>query len=190
MFSKVSFKSLLYFGWNIKQLDLVQSKRIFLLDSFRDVLGFFCSVLLDQSWQLWGRFAITDPHWEYFTQWFALPYHSGSESLIGIQRSPEYPKWIIYMFRPLFFSQNTIMFEKVLLFPKIPQKLSVFQDVYDYHLILGEKQRLKQEENCSLTPWPSFDTCQTCKCAMIRVVLWVLSLFCSLNKFFGWILHK
>ena len=56
------------------------------------------------------------------------------------------------MFRPLFFSQNTIMFQKVLSFPKIPQKLSVFQDVYDYHLILGEKQRLKQIEKCSLIP--------------------------------------
>ena len=54
------------------------------------------------------------------------------------------------MFWPLFFSQNTIMFEKVLLFPKIPQKLSVFQDVYDNHLILGEKQWLKQIEKCSL----------------------------------------
>ena len=54
------------------------------------------------------------------------------------------------MFRPLFFSQNTVMFEKVLLFQKITQKLSVFYDVYDYHLILGEKQRLKQIEKCSL----------------------------------------
>ena len=23
-------------------------------------------------------------HWEFFSRWFALPYHSGSESLIGI----------------------------------------------------------------------------------------------------------
>ena len=83
------------------------------------------------------------------------------------------------MFRPLFFSQNTIMFEKVLSFPKIPQKLSVFQDVYDYHLILGEKQRLKQVESCFMIPWASFDTHQRYKRAMIREVLRVLSLFCN-----------
>ena len=81
------------------------------------------------------------------------------------------------MFRPLFFSQNTIMFEKVLLFPKIPQKLSDFQDVYDYHLILGEKQRLKQIEKCSLIPYPSSNTHQAYERAMIREVLRVLSLF-------------
>ena len=81
------------------------------------------------------------------------------------------------MFRPLFFSQNTIMFEKVLLFPKIPQKLSVFQDVYDYHLILGEKQRLKQIEKCSLIHQPSSKTHQTYEGAMIREASRVLSLF-------------
>ena len=52
----------------------------------------------------------------------------------------------------VFQSQDTILFEKVLLFPKIPQKMAVFQAVYDYHLILGEKQRLKQIEKCSLIP--------------------------------------
>ena len=83
------------------------------------------------------------------------------------------------MFRPLFFSQNTMMLEKLLFFSKTPQKLTVFQDVYDHHLILGEKQRLKQVENCSMIPWPSFDTHQTYKCTMIRVILWVLSLFCN-----------
>ena len=72
------------------------------------------------------------------------------------------------MFRPLFFSQNTMMLEKLLFFSKNPQKLTVFQDVYDHHLILGEKQRLKQVENCSMIPWPSFDTHQTYKRAMIR----------------------
>ena len=81
------------------------------------------------------------------------------------------------MFWPLFFSQNTTMFEKVLLFAKIPRKLTVFQDVYDCHLILGEKQRLKQVMNCSMIPWPSFDTHQTYKRAMIREVERVLSLF-------------
>ena len=60
------------------------------------------------------------------------------------------------------------MFEKVLLFPKIPQKLSVFQDVYDYHLILGEKQQLKQLESCVMIPWPSFDTHQKYKRRIIR----------------------
>ena len=44
------------------------------------------------------------------------------------------------------------MFEKVLLFPKIPQKMAVFQDVYDSHLILGEKQRLKQMKKSALIP--------------------------------------
>ena len=56
------------------------------------------------------------------------------------------------MFRPLFFNQNTMMLEKLSLFSKIPQKLTVFQDVYDYHLILGEKQRLKQVESCIMIP--------------------------------------
>ena len=81
------------------------------------------------------------------------------------------------MFWLLFFSQNTIMFEKVLLFPKIPQKMAVFQDVYDYHLILGEKQRLKQMKKSSLIPQPSSNTHQTYERAMIREVLRVLSLF-------------
>ena len=57
--------------------------------------------------------------------------------------------------------------------------MTVFQDVYDHHLILGEKQRLKQVENCSMIPWPSFDTHQTYKRTMIREVLRVLSLFCN-----------
>ena len=62
------------------------------------------------------------------------------------------------MFGLLFFSQNTIMLEKLSILSKMPQKLTVFQDVYDYHLILDEKQRLKQVENCSMIPKPSFDT--------------------------------
>ena len=66
---------------------------------------------------------------------------------------------------------------KLSLFSKIPQKLTVFQDIYDYHLILAEKQRLKQVKNCSMIPWPSFDTHKTHKCAMIREVSRVLSLF-------------
>ena len=81
------------------------------------------------------------------------------------------------MFRLLFLSKNTIMFEKVLLFPKIPQKMAVVHDVYDYHLIFGRKQRLKQVESCFMIPWPSLDTHQTYKRAMIREVLRVLSLF-------------
>ena len=72
------------------------------------------------------------------------------------------------MFRPLFFSQNTMMLEKLLFFLKTPRKMTVFQDVYDHYLILGEKQRLKQVENCSMIPWPSFDTHQTYKRAMKR----------------------
>ena len=70
-----------------------------------------------------------------------------------------------------------MMSEKLSLFSKIPQKLTVFQDVYDYHLILGEKQQLKQVESCFMIPFPSFDTHQTYKRAMIREVLRVLSLF-------------
>ena len=91
-------------------------------------------------------------HWDFFSQWLALPYHSRSESLNSIQRSSKYQGRIILLFRPLFFSQHTMMLEKLSLFSKIPQKLTVFQDVYDYHLILGEKQRLKQIEKCSLIP--------------------------------------
>ena len=83
------------------------------------------------------------------------------------------------MFQPLFFSQNTMMLEKLLFFSKTPQKLTVFQDFQDHHLILGEKQRLKQVENCSMIPWPSFDTHQTYKPAMIRQVFKVMSLFCN-----------
>ena len=83
------------------------------------------------------------------------------------------------MFQPLFFSENTTMLEKLLFFSKISQKLTVFKDVYDHYLILGEKQRLKQVENCSMIPWPSFDTHQTYKPAMIRQVFKVMSLFCN-----------
>ena len=72
------------------------------------------------------------------------------------------------MFRPLFFSQNTLMLEKLSLRSKITQKLTVFQIVYDYHLIMGEKQRLKEVESCYVIPWPSFDTYQTYKHTMIR----------------------
>ena len=72
-----------------------------------------------------------------------------------------------------------MMIEKLLFLSKKPQKFTVFQDVYDHHLILGEKQRLKQVENCSMIPWPSFDTHQTYKHAMIREVLKVLSSFCN-----------
>ena len=50
------------------------------------------------------------------------------------------------MFRLLFFSQNTIMFEKVLSFPKILQKMAVFQDVYDHHLVLGGKTAAQTNE--------------------------------------------
>ena len=71
---------------------------------------------------------------------------------MGVQRSPKNQQTIIQMLQPIFFSQNAIMLEKLSLFSKIPQKLTVFQDVYDYHLILGEKQRLKQIEKCSLIP--------------------------------------
>ena len=78
------------------------------------------------------------------------------------------------MFPLLFVSQNTTMLVKLSFLSKIPQKLTIFQDGYDYHLILGEKQRLKQEENYSMITWPSFDTHQRYKCAMIRVVLWVM----------------
>ena len=34
----------------------------------------------------WG----TQAHWDFLSQQFALPYHSGSESLNSIQRSPNY----------------------------------------------------------------------------------------------------
>ena len=85
------------------------------------------------------------------------------------------------MFRPLFFSQNTIMFEKVLLFPKIPQKMAVFQDVCDYHLILGEKQRLKQMKKSSLIPLPSSNTHQTYERAMIREVLRICLYFTTFS---------
>ena len=83
------------------------------------------------------------------------------------------------MLQPLFFSQNTMMLEKLSLFSKIPKKLTVFQYVYDYHLILGGKQRLKQVKSCFMIPQPSFDTHQRYKHAMIREVLRVLSLFCN-----------
>ena len=72
------------------------------------------------------------------------------------------------MFQPLLFNQSTMMLEKLDFFSKTPRKLTVFQDVYGHHLILCEKQRLKQVENCSMIPWPSFDTHQTYKRAMIR----------------------
>ena len=81
------------------------------------------------------------------------------------------------MFQPLFFSQKEIVLEKLSFLKKIPQKLTVFQDVYNGHLILGGKQRLKQVENYSMIPWASFDTHQTYKRAMIKEVLRVLSLF-------------
>ena len=110
-------------------------------------------------------------HWDFFSQQFALPYRSGSESLNSIQRSPKYQGRIIFMFGLLFFSQNIMMLEKLSLFSKIPHKLIVFQGIYDYHLILGHKQRLKQVESCFMIPWPSFDTHQTYNCAMIREVL-------------------
>ena len=80
---------------------------------------------------------------------------------MGIQRSPKGQGRMIQMFRPLFFSQKEIVLEKLSIFSKIPQKLTVFQDVYDCHLILGGKQRLKQVENYSMIPWPSFDSRQT-----------------------------
>ena len=83
------------------------------------------------------------------------------------------------MFQPLFFSQNTIMFEKVLLFPKIPQKMALFKDVYDYYLILGKKQRLKQVRKSSLIPQPSSNTHETYERTIIREVLRVLSLIYS-----------
>ena len=80
------------------------------------------------------------------------PYNSGFESLMGIQRSPKDQGRMIQMFWPLFFSGKEIALEKLSIFSKIPQKLTVFQDVHDCHLILGEKQRLKQVEKCSLVP--------------------------------------
>ena len=52
------------------------------------------------------------------------------------------------MFRPLFFSQKEIVLEKLSIFSKMPQKLTVFQNVYD--CLLSEKQRLKQVENYSM----------------------------------------
>ena len=81
------------------------------------------------------------------------------------------------MFWPLFFSGKEIVLEKLSIFSKIPQKLTVFQDIYDCHLIQGGKQQLKQVENYFMIPWPSFDTHQTQKRAMIREVERVLSLF-------------
>ena len=93
---------------------------------------------------------------------------------------------MILMFWPLFFSHNTTILEKLSLFSKIPQKWTIFQDVYDYHLNLGEKQWLKQVESCFMIPWSSFDTHQTYKRALIREVLWVLSLF---YVFFQWRNH-
>ena len=62
------------------------------------------------------------------------------------------------MFWPLFFSQNSMMLEKLSLFSKTPQKLTVFQDVYDYHLILGEKQQTKHQKYSYLIRRASLDT--------------------------------
>ena len=82
------------------------------------------------------------------------------------------------MFWPLFFSQNTMMLEKLSLFSKISQKLTSSQDGYDYHLILGEKQPLKQIKSCFIIPGPSFDTHHTYK-IFIKELLRILSLFCN-----------
>ena len=52
-----------------------------------------------------------------------------------------------------------------------------FWEVLDCYLILSEKQPLKQEKNCFIIPWSSFDTRQTYEHTMIREVLGILQLF-------------
>ena len=85
------------------------------------------------------------------------------------------------MFLALFFSKNTMMLETLTLLLKIPQKLTVFQDVYGYYLILHEKQRLKQVENCSMISCPTFNTHQTYKHTMIREVFRVCLYFVTFS---------
>ena len=56
----------------------------------------FISQHIEEAGSL-GHIHIDKPsaHWDFFSQQFALPYHSRSESLIGIKRGPEYAKLII-----------------------------------------------------------------------------------------------
>ena len=77
----------------------------------------------------------------------------------------------------VFQSKRNCVGKAVNFFKNVSKIDRVFQDVYDCHLILGGKQRLKQLDNYSMIPWPSFDTHQTYKRAMIREVQRDLSLF-------------
>jgi hypothetical protein len=55
---------------------------------------------------------IPNAHWDFLPKFLSLHYYFTREAVFGVQRSGQAQETIIYLFGPLFFSQNGMAFEK------------------------------------------------------------------------------
>jgi hypothetical protein len=82
-------------------------------------------------------------HWDFLPKFLSLHYYTTLEGISGVQRSGQAQGTIIYLFGPLFFSQNGVTLKKATKIIEIHKKVAAFWDIFRVSSILAGKQRPK-----------------------------------------------
>ena len=90
-----------------KQMNQITNPEVEISKSFQSRGSIFKSSISESGiWFLCLEIYIAITHWDFLPKFLSLHYYTTPEGVLGVQRSGQSQGTIIYLFGPLFFSQN------------------------------------------------------------------------------------